>query len=893
MSRDSSDHTGDGGIFGNWTTDEWGLPAFEYTLDQRSDTRAAWDTLTLGTSTLHWHQLGNERITAIATDAGWVQLYSHEHGPRWMNHYSEELGRYAGGVSYLVDADQSEVWSTFYADLPADVEVRRVFGCGYVRIVVRRLGIELDRVTFAPFGDGRLLVSQITIRNVSADRRRLRHGEYWDVNLLNIDWNFAGDPLDPAPRLARAAALFAGYGAAWDERVGALRARHPEGKALHDRPFFVRASPPMTPDVVCAPLGAVGADGWAVTRASLFGDGGRRRPDGLLAPPRDEHLAGAADQEVAFLLTADLDLAPGDEAALGYAYGAAPPGDIETELCRLGPDPRALLESTAAAWRRSLPRVQFGGQEWLGRELAWGAYYLRSGASYHEGFRAHTISQGGAYQYLWGFNAGPRASCQHALSLVWLAPELAADVARFTMAETTPDGELPYCEADGGLIDNLPFRAPPSDGNLWLLWLISEYMLATRDRAFLRQSVSYWPAPYTRVEPVWDHCLRALDNLLDAVGIGQHGLLKLRAGGDWNDILPGQLTIAPGVPLERIHDEAESTLNTAMAVHVLRRFAELARYAGEPEVAVRAFQQAEDFAEAVRRCWQGTHVSRGWADREHEVGRRDLYLEPQAWALIAGVLGSDEATKLVREIRVRCSDELATRTFGPDGEGQLASVFGGVWLSINSTVAWGMAKVDPREGWRELVDNTLHHHATVFPQVWTGVWSGPDMYFPKTIGPEHMAALEPLGLQTGGAPEPDVAGWPYALPGASVRAWPVQIMFAHSEPLNATQWLMGCEPTASGLRVTPLLPFEGWSWDGGLLKLRYEADAVSGALGALGSETLTVDALLPSGLRAGDVHVEVAGAATASFVADGRVRFSVPVGPGGRTDFRITKRPAA
>ena len=34
----------------------------------------------------------------------------------------------------------------------------------------------------------------------------------------------------------------------------------------------------------------------------------------------------------------------------------------------------------------------------------------------------------------------------HALPLIWLAPELAKDVLRFTLAQTHPSGEVPYCE---------------------------------------------------------------------------------------------------------------------------------------------------------------------------------------------------------------------------------------------------------------------------------------------------------------------------------------------------------------------------------------------------------------------------------------------------------------
>lgn len=875
---------GDGGIFGHWIADDAGLPAFEYTLDQRADPRAEWDTRFHGRSRLHWHQLGNDRIVAIATNDGWVQLYSHEHGPRWVNCHDEQSEGFAGGISYLLDRESGVVSSTSFRDLDAGAAVRRVFGCGYLRIVVRFDDLEVDRVVFAPFGDGRLLVSRVGIRNLGRRPRSVRHGECWDVNFHNIDFNVASWEFVPTDqRRARAAHVYSGYGAGWDAELGGLRARHPRGPLSHEVPHILGPTPRSTPDVVCVPLGTP-VDGWVASRHQLFGRGGRARPDGLLDPVRQEHPLGGPGQGVAFLATTDLELAPGQQRVLGFAYGATPPTEAADEIGRLGTDPQAALDATLAAWVHTLPRVDFGREPWLSRELAWGAYYLRSGSTYHQGFRAHTLSQGGAYQYLAGFNAGPRATLQHALPLIWLAPDLAAEAARFTMAETTPEGEIAYSEAGSGLLEPCGFF--PSDNDLWLLWFVAEYVLATRDRAFLRQPASYWPAPYTRPEPVWDHCQRALDHLLQVVGIGAHGLIKMRTG-DWNDTLVAE----GGVSIDRIWSEAESTLNTAMAVHVLRRFAELARYCGVSEVARRADGRAADFADAVRRCWRSDHLNRGWLSSAAEVGHLDLYLEPQPWALIAGVLDSEQAGRLAWTIRDRCADPYATKIFAAGGEGRVPSAGGGSWLAVNSTLAWGLGGVSPEDGWKELIDNTLHHHAEIYPEVWSGIWSGPDTYFSQAGLRDVLAHLRnvygSLGLDTSQF-DGDLAGQTWSMPGVmSMQAWPVQILFAHSEPLNASLWLIGVQATAAGLRIDPLLPFEGWSWDGGLLGLAYHSHEVRGTLGSLAADVVELDITLPSGLRGQPVGVAVNGEPARARQDAGRVRFRLPVAPGDRSQFVV------
>lgn len=881
----------DGGIYGRWSVDESGLPEFEYTLDQRTDERAIWDTRAFGETTLHWHQIGNDRISARATNEGWVEMYSHEHGPRWINHQDPEAGSHSGGVSYLRDRESGATFSTFYSDLPQEAKVRRVFGCGYFTVSIRIEDLELERTVFAPFGESRLLASHVVVRNHGTSPRRLTHGEFWDVRLHNIDYFQAdGSLMQIDVRRQRAEIIFGGYGADWDDEIGGLRARHPLGRAIYDMAYFVRNSPNQKPDVILAPI-ETEVSGWSTSRADVFGQGGRSNPLSLEEPTARPHPSGGTGQEVAFLLNTDLELEPGEETTLGFAFGAAPPNEVGLELGMIGGDIRSLLEATRSAWSAYLPKVRFGREEWLSRELAWDAYYVRSGATYHEGFRSHTISQGGAYQYLVGYNAGPRATLQHAQSLVWLAPELAADLARFTMAETLPQGEIPYQEQMGGLVDNI-FEAPPSDGDLWLLWIVAEYTLATRDRAFLRSSVSYWPAPYTRPEPVWDHCVRALDHLLNDVGIGPHGLLKMRPGGDWNDILPGEVAETTGVSLDTIFAEGESTWNTGMAVHVLRRFAELASYAGDPGIARRCTEQAEAFAEALRQSWRGKQLIRGWADREHDFGHTDLYLEPQAWALINGILTGDQDQTLIDEIRERCSDQYATRVFASAGEGMVPGAVNGVWASINSTLAWGMGRVRPEEGWKELLDNTFHKHALVYPHIWSGIWSAADMCYPLAGGEDTIASMR---RHQGFEGSPDVeevsaeelAGRPYSVPGLSMQAWPVQIMFSHSEPLNATQWLLGFRTSAKGLEIDPLLPFNGWEWDGGLLQVSYSDDSVSGELGALAADVIDLVVRLPDALKEHELRVVVNEEPVLHRLDDDHVTFRMAVMPGKRTSFAI------
>ncbi len=75
------------GIFGRWTLDAHGLPAYEYTLDQWRDDRARYPNSEHLNRRDHWHQIGNDRITALVSNDGTVQVYLGDRGGVWLNRF--------------------------------------------------------------------------------------------------------------------------------------------------------------------------------------------------------------------------------------------------------------------------------------------------------------------------------------------------------------------------------------------------------------------------------------------------------------------------------------------------------------------------------------------------------------------------------------------------------------------------------------------------------------------------------------------------------------------------------------------------------------------------------------------------------------------------------------
>jgi hypothetical protein len=118
------------GHFGEWITDEFGLPAFRYTCDQTTDPKAVTSvTPGLLSPTEHIHQVGNDRLVAIASNYGHVQVRQDEGAPKFLNVHWPSQAQFGGGIGYL--AGGGEVLSTYYPSHGRSFD--RVFGIGYWR----------------------------------------------------------------------------------------------------------------------------------------------------------------------------------------------------------------------------------------------------------------------------------------------------------------------------------------------------------------------------------------------------------------------------------------------------------------------------------------------------------------------------------------------------------------------------------------------------------------------------------------------------------------------------------------------------------------------------------------------------------------------------------------
>jgi hypothetical protein len=92
------------GYFGNWITDESGLPAYNYTCNQCTDPKAITPTYKeWRLSTDQSHEVGNDRLVGVASNYGYIQIRQDEGSPKFLNDYNPSAKQFGGGFGYLTD----------------------------------------------------------------------------------------------------------------------------------------------------------------------------------------------------------------------------------------------------------------------------------------------------------------------------------------------------------------------------------------------------------------------------------------------------------------------------------------------------------------------------------------------------------------------------------------------------------------------------------------------------------------------------------------------------------------------------------------------------------------------------------------------------------------------
>jgi cellobiose phosphorylase len=820
------------GYFGEWIEDEFGLPAYRYTCDQINDFKAITPMNEVWHSkTDHWHQVGNDRLVALASNYGYIQVRQDEGSPKFLNEFDPNHEQYAGGFGYLTDG--KNFISTFY---PGNADCfERIFGIGYFRKKVSGKNLIADQIIFAPFGDDPILISQLAVSNNRDKPVNLRWIEYWGCQLYQFSPDAYLNAMNQknvsltrklrrefSKQFTHEFKLLNGNEGLIEIRF--FKTRKDQKISASPKAVITDMNPPKT--FLISMDGKI--DGFSTNGLSFFGEGGLEAPDGL-NKSLDSNIT-TSDDKSAMLLERKIRLNAHESKTIYFAFGYIPENfELESLLNKYKSSLNDVLANSSKQWKKNNMKLEIPDEPWILREILWHNYYLRGSMTYDNYFKEHILSQGSVYQYIIGFQGALRDPMQHVLPFIYNQPEIVKEIIRYILKTTKSNGEIPYGIMGSGMMLLVPYK--PSDQNLWLLWLVSEYVLVTRDIHFLDEEVPIYPVYGRNIvrSSVKDLLLTSYKYFTEILGVGQHGLQRI-SNGDWNDgIILGHIS-------KRVHDEiikdGESVLNAAMASYILKKYGEMLKFMGDTKNSEKALQYANNQKQAVKNQWNSKWFNRAWLTKDIGwIGKDQLWLEPQPWAIIGNAADSSQIKILIKSIDelLRQPSKIGAKLLSKGIKKMKRElgmrVNGGIWASINGSLIWALSLVDGDMAWDEWKKNSLAFHAENYPEIWYGIWSGPDVYnsdLSKFPGQTHFSK-ELISIdKEEGSPiyeDPFEINW---------TDFPILNLHSHAWPLFNLTHLIGTKFTLEGVALTPILPKEEYKFSSPILGFKKSKEGYSG-----------------------------------------------------------------
>lgn len=853
--------------FGTWIEDEFGLPAFQYTCNQTTDAHAVTQVQPgILAPTEHIHQVGNDRITALASNYGHVRVRQDEGCPKFLNDVDPEMSQFGGDLGYLTDGHES--LTTYYDGNNAQFE--RIFGVGYFRKRVSGKSYSVEQTISAPFGDDPVLISQVTITNRGDVAATVRWVEYFGCQPFQFSYRAA---IEAMTGIGTQTKLRRDLGRRFSHQVsqiggkkGLVESKHFDGRSAEEEAAWQRAKAGLraNPNGFTAPVAELRpgtdfesldlpqtflvslggpASGFSADAGAFFGTGGPSNPTGLR-----QSLDGKIENgggHTGLLLERTLQLAPKASRMIRFLYGYLPEGfALDALVAKYERTEGSVLQDSSRMWKQKGLRFDVPAEPWVKREATWNHYYLRSSQTFDDFFGEHILNQNGFYQYTMGFQGAARDPLQHSLPFLFSDPEIVRSVLRYTLKEVRDDGSLPYGIVGHGVV--APMASDnASDLPLWLIWTVSEYVLATRDLDFLNEKIpARLSATAGRTDSVRNLLERCYQHQVNDVGVGQHGIMRMRVD-DWND---GLIYTWAQKAFKECVETSESVLNSTMAAWVFDEYARLLEYADANSTLVKEVRASADrHREATRAQWNGKWFKRAWlGPKLGWLGDTTLWIEPQPWAILAGVTTDAQTRELVKTMNellrrgplgaTQMSDGPDMRSAGWSSVGTLE--LGAIWPSLNQTLVWALMGFDPEMAWEEWKRNSLACHAEAYPDIWYGVWSGNDSYNSALNKHPGEAANEPFFHGTD---------------------FPVLNLHSHACSLYSATKLLGLEFTGEGLNLNLGLPLDSYRFDSPLVGVVKTQERFEGWYAPSRSGTWTVRITLPEAAAEKLSHAEVNG----------------------------------
>jgi hypothetical protein len=274
----------------------------------------------------------------------------------------------------------------------------------------------------------------------------------------------------------------------------------------------------------------------------------------------------------------------------------------------------------------------------------------------------------------------------------------------------------------------------------------------------------------------------------------------------------------------------------------------------------------------LNHAWEGHYFYRGFVDSGNPLAPQIFFLEPQVLPILAGIVDDSRRDAALNEVMQRLETSIGALSNVTIGSGMGVGgpdrpLVGGIWPVANAWLTAAYGRRDANEAWSSFIRNTLAAHAEKYPDLWYGIWTGPDSF---------------------NGPDNERPGEADAHAVTALTDYPALNAHMHTSPLRALVDLVGISGTRDGVRITPRIPAETFSVEWPRLQLRSRPDSIDGSITASSDGPLLMELALPSGLRAApSVRVTVDGTATDATIDAGTVRFRLSARLDQAVAFRI------
>lgn len=582
--------------------------------------------------------LTNEKYCAVISQTGGgYSFYKDPKTDRLLYWTGRDLwidrpGRYV----FIRDKDSGEIFSPTWQPLrkPLDSFEARV-GLGYQVISSSAMGIKGEITYFVPREEP-CEIWRVVLKNTSKKKRNLSVFSY-------LEW-MLGDTVEM--NFHNIAIL---YNRAWfDKKANAIFAKKTLifGQAVYEQ-LPVTENPSITFVGTSAKV-----NGWDCHKHVFLGPYNTdENPESIFRGKCNQSVCEG--NEAVGVLQHDLTLSPGEERTIVFIVGETEGKTLALKLLKKYRNLKNVdeeLEAVKKQWRERVSRVWVDTPDpdfnrminiWIKYQIYICNYWSRTPSYYHEG-------QGGR---------GYRDSCQDAQAILSIDAEHTRKKLLKIASLIRRDGTC----APGWSDTYGPFpQKPYKDHPVWFTPSVAAYVKETGDINFLMQKIPWlkdaWRDCGTRRDPNWtgraieDGAGTVFEHLLAQLNcsfsdISRHGLPRI-GEADWND----------GIDMAGRKGIGESVWLAMALVRSLKIAAELADALNKRDISKDLSKKADEMTKKINKvAWDGKWYLRGFTDEGKPFGSSSnregkIFLNPQSWAILAGVVPPERLPKLLKSV---------------------------------------------------------------------------------------------------------------------------------------------------------------------------------------------------------------------------------------------------